>query len=103
MSDKNVKVVVADLRRDADDWDRVSTELSAALTTLQTGCSLPYATFDGISHMLGADAAYEAAYDQVAVLLDSGAKETAMIASRLRTTADTMTSTDADAAAAQRR
>jgi hypothetical protein len=97
----DVNLVASDLREDADWWDRISVAMNGALTIMRDDCALPYATFDGISHLLGADRRYAATLDQLTTLLDGGVTETASIATRLRATATTMAGADQAAADGQ--
>ena len=94
MSENDINLVVSDLRTDADWWDKISQALNDGLTIISESCTLPYATFDGISHALGADRSYESTYDQMKSLLQGGVTETGSIATRLRATADNMVATD---------
>jgi len=94
MSGNDVNLVISDLRADADWWDQISEALSAGLQIMQDSCDLPYATFDGISHGLGATDNYQGTYDQMTTLLGAGVTETASIATRLRATANNMVATD---------
>lgn len=94
MSENDVNLVISDLRTDAEHWDLISAALNDGLKIMQDSCTLPYATFDGITHALGATGNYEATYDQMTTLLSGGVTETASIATRLRATADNMVATD---------
>lgn len=90
----DIQLVVSDLRMDASQWEDISAELGKAQASMSNNCELTYATFDGISHALGATAAYTAAFNQLYSYLKSGVEETSRIADRLRTTASTMENAD---------
>jgi hypothetical protein len=98
VTSNDVNLITSDLRTDADWWDDISETMSKALKTMQDYCGLPYATFDGISHGLGATRNYEATYQQMVALVSGGVVETASIATRLRATANNMIATDQAAA-----
>lgn len=94
MGNSDVNVVVSDLRFDADWWDQISTALNDGLKIMQDYCDLPYATFDGISHALGATSNYQSTHQRMTELLTGGVAETASIAERLRVTADNILDAD---------
>lgn len=94
MGANDVDVVVADLRYDAAWWDNISETMNNALKIMQEFCYLPYATFDGVSHVLGATKNYESTHEQMTTLLSGGVSETASIAERLRVTANNIEAAD---------
>ncbi|GAA3593367.1 hypothetical protein GCM10022198_16530 [Klugiella xanthotipulae] len=95
--DNDHALVIGDLRKDATSWEDISAALNKALIIIN-GLDLPYATFDGITHLLGATDAYAAAHSQMADFLKGGVTQTTDIAAKLRATADNMVATDEAAA-----
>lgn len=93
MSSSDVNLVIADINYDADWWDQISAAMQTALTAMD-GALLPYATFDGVSHGLGATRTYEGVLTQMTTLLQGGVTETASIATRLRSTAEAILEAD---------
>lgn len=97
MTDLDTDAVVGDLRLDATRWDNVSAEFSRAVTMMSEGAVLPFMSFDGITHLLGATTTYNDVLERLQTLLEGGVAETARIAEALRGTATNIETADQDA------
>lgn len=94
MSNQDIDLVVTDLRLDGTRWDTSSTAFADAMKIVTGGGTLPYATFDGITHALGATSSYNETHELLRTLLAGGVAETARIAEALRQTATNMEAAD---------
>lgn len=97
MTDLDTDAVVGDLRLDATRWDQISAEFARAVTVMNDGVQLPFMTFDGITHGLGATDSYNQVLERLQTILEGGVAETARIAESLRGTANNIETADQDA------
>jgi len=86
MSDLDFKVLLEDLGKDAEQWDKVARALGKAVRIVDKVCGVARFSFEGLSSAQGVPRVYGSNVDEFRSYLNSGQKYIESLGEILRTT-----------------